>query len=395
MSPRAFLILAGITAVGVVAAGAAVIVESRSAQDVQLYDEPMFPDLVAHANDVAKIVYTTPTDHATIQLKNGQWVFADRFDYPVPTSNVRSLVASVAALRRFEPKTDDPAKYSRLSVEDAAGTNARSRQMTFENAAGQKLAAVVVGRASSTMIFDPLGGTYVRVPGEARSWLVRGTVALPPTTLDWMNRQIIHVPGPEVNAIQIREGGKVVFDSLKSIDENGVARYQLVPKEDKIQAADSAVKQVASGIVSLNFDDVKPAAAVKFPDNARELTFTAGDGMVLKATVATIDALVWAKFDITMTAGKAETERAKTARESTAGWAFALPSFKSGAFLRPLEELREAIPDPNAVGAFPGLPPGAQLPPGLLEQLQRQQGGAPAAPPPVPGVNLQGLRPNP
>lgn len=378
MNTRAFLILSGLTVVGVIAAAGATFVQSRVGADVQLYDEPMFPRLVNRPNDAAKVIYRTPTESATIELKDGVWRLLDKYGYPVQSGNVRSVVATIASLRKLEPKTDQPSRYASLSVEDVRGEGARSRELIIEAADGERLAAVVIGRTSRTMNFDPLGGTYVRVPGEARAWLARGTVVLPPSAVDWMERQIVHIPGPDIAALQIKEGGIVVLNTEKEVDPNGVSRYQLLPRDEKIQAADSAVKQVASAVVSLQFDDVRPAADIALPAGSRELVFTTFDGLILTATVAEVDGKTWVRFQTALKPGATGAVRAQQIQAATSGWVFVLPSFKLPAFTRLLAELTEPKAAPLAAPQLPNLPGlGRALPPGAL---------APPVPLPTPAA---------
>ena len=379
MNPRSFLILAGMTVVVVVAATGATIVQSRIGADVQLYDEPMFPRLVERANDAAKITYRTATESAVIEFKDGAWRFTDKYGYPVSTGNIRSVIASVANLRKLEPKTDTPARYASLAVEDVTADQARSRQLIVELADGTILASVVLGRTSGTMTFDPLGGMYVRVPGDPRAWLVRGTVALPPSATDWMERQIVHVPGPDIKTLQIKENGQVVLNTEKETDQSGVSRYQLVPRDEKVQAVDSAVKQVASAIVSLQFEDLRPTSMLQFPNNPRELIFTTFDGMTLSAEVAEIEGKTWARFKATAAPGAAGAERARMIAAATDGWMFLMPGFKAPAFNRPVAELTESkvtTPAPGAAGTI-GLPPI----PGLGGRLTPPGAMVPGAPP--------------
>lgn len=383
MNPRSFVILGAFTAVALVAAAVATVIESRVGADVQLYDEPMFPRLVARANDAARITYRTATDSADIVLKDGVWGYTAKQNYPVNAGNIRSAVAAVAALRRLEPKTDDPARYQSLAVEDIT-PEARGREVTIYATDGELLASVIIGRSSSTMSFDPLGGTYLRVPGERRSWLARGNVALPPSALDWMERQIVHVPGPDISHLQIYEGGQLVLNTEKITDDSGVQRYVLTPADDKLQAVDSAVKQVASAIVSLNFEDVLPGNAIKFPENPRRMVFKTFDGMTLQVDQVEQDGKLWVRFNTSAAPNAAGAERARQIAAATQGWVFQMPGYKLQAFNRPLAELTE--PKGTQPGAIPGLG-GNQLPAGAIPGTGR------VLPPGaiVPGLGAQPL----
>ena len=391
MRPKSFLILSGITAVGIALAAGALFYESATTTNVQVLDEPMFPALVARANEVAKVTYRANDETATILLERDQWVLTDYHNYPVHAGSVRSVVAAIAALRRLEPKTDDPEKYERLEVMDVEAEGATSRELVLETADGTVLAAVILGQISRTLFYDPLGGMYVRDPREARSWLVRGTVAVPPTGLDWTTRQVVHLPGPDITGIVIREGDATITTE-KEMDENGVMRYQLIPRDDEIRASDEMVKRLSGGVVSLNFDDVVPLSDMDFSNPTREIVFTADDGMTLTVQLVSVEDATWAKFDVVAEPELEGVERAEGIRSQTEGWAYLLPGRKARVLTRPLEELTEAIPPPEpevAPGQVP-FPPGFQLPPGVGLQIP---GAGPAgvggnAPPAAGNANL-------
>ena len=125
--------------------------------------------------------------------------------------------------------------------------------------------------------------------------------------------------------------------------------------------------------MSLQFDDVKPASAVQWPEGARELIFTTFDGLILSAEVADFDGKTWARFKASAAPGATGTDRIKQINAATTGWVFQMPAFKAPAFTRPLAELTEpktagpaTLPGAGAPG-IPGLPgrltpPGATIP---------------------------------
>lgn len=361
MTPRTFTALVFATIIGVVAAASMVIYESRLASQTVVVDEPLFPALVERANDVARIIYRTRWDEAVINFQDGKWVYENKNNYPVEAKNVRSIVTTIASLRRLEPKTDDPEKYSRLSVQGADTERGDSRELVFETSDGTVLAAVIIGRPSKTMQFDPLGGTYIREIGDSLSWLARGTVVLPPRPMDLTKRQIVHVPGPDIREIQIWEDGKEVLHAQKLEDDAGVLRYTLIPSDTKIRAADSAVKQLASGIVSFRFDDVVPVENIEIPAGSRTMEFHTYKGMKLSLTIVEVDdSEAWITFNAEAEAGSEDTERAAEIQAATNGWAFLVPSHKRRTLTREAVSLIENIPDPNAPA--PALPPGLNLP---------------------------------
>src|SRR5882757_4926818 len=78
----------------------------------------MFPDLTAKLKDARRIEITSKGKVTVIELKNGVWGVADRGGYRVQESKLRGLLTTLTELRVVEPRTEDPAQFSRLGVED-------------------------------------------------------------------------------------------------------------------------------------------------------------------------------------------------------------------------------------------------------------------------------------
>ena len=384
MTPKSFVFLVGATAIGIAAAIGAVVVESRTAAGPVEVDQPLFPEMVSRANEVAVLRFRNRDAESTIVRVGEGWGLVERAGYPVPTDNVRTVVAGIASLRRFEEKTDQPDLYPRLGVEDVGAENSYSREVILETADGEELAAIILGRVSNTMQFDPLGGMYVREPGNPRTWLVRGTVALPPTAAEWMVQQVIHIPGPDIQKVVIREGAETLI-AIKQEDDD-LIRYHMVPEVEGMRAVDSAWKQVASGAVSVVFNNVAPIGEIAGVEPTRQVEYTTSDGMTVKLTTFTVDEVVWVTFSASAEPGSEGAARADGINAVAAEWAYELPGYKLRAIHRDVADLTEVIPEeaPPGVPGFPGgfqLAPGAQLPPGPL--------------PLPPGINLPGLAPGP
>jgi len=379
MTPKSFVFLVGATAIGIAASIGAVVVESRTAAGPVEVDQPLFPKLVTRANEVAVLRFRDSGSESTIVRTGEGWGFVERANYPVPTENVRTVVAGIASLRRFEEKTDQPDKYPRLGVEDVGAEISSSREVILETADGEELATIILGRVSNTMQFDPLGGMYVREPGNPQTWLVRGTVALPPTAAEWMVQQVIHIPGPDIQKVVIHEGAEIVLTAVKQQADEGLTRYHMVPEIEGMRAVDSAWKQVASGVVSVMFENVVPIGEIAGFEPTREVEYTTSDGMTVKLETFTVDDIVWVTISASAELGSEGVARADGINAVAAGWAYQLPGYKLRAIHRDVADLTEVDAEP-APPVIPGLPGGIPLPPGL-----NLPGPAPTPPPPAGG----------
>jgi hypothetical protein len=143
MKPTTFLVVLAATAVSVVAAGYAVVSESRIQAPAAASGAPVFGDLLARANDVQSVTVASASGKFTIARKGDGWALAEKDGYPVAADKLRQLVAGLADLRLLEAKTDQPDRHARLEVEDIAAKDAKSKQVTLAGADGKRRDLIV------------------------------------------------------------------------------------------------------------------------------------------------------------------------------------------------------------------------------------------------------------
>ena len=78
----------------------------------------MFPDLAPKLQNVARIEITHQGRQTVIEKRaDGGWGVASMRDYPVREARLRGLLTGLTELRLAEPRTSDPAQFSRLGVD--------------------------------------------------------------------------------------------------------------------------------------------------------------------------------------------------------------------------------------------------------------------------------------
>ena len=101
MTPKSVLILAGITAVSVIAATVAVV--DRADQFAkEATGVLVFPTLTDQANDVTKVIVTTNKEKVIVEKGKAGWIMKSKDGYPVNIGAVRRIVAGLASLRTIE-----------------------------------------------------------------------------------------------------------------------------------------------------------------------------------------------------------------------------------------------------------------------------------------------------
>ena len=79
----------------------------------------MFPGLAPRLRDAAKVEISHQGSQTVIQKRpDGGWGIASMHDYPIQETKLRGMLTALTELRLAEPRTSDPAEFSRLGVDD-------------------------------------------------------------------------------------------------------------------------------------------------------------------------------------------------------------------------------------------------------------------------------------
>lgn len=332
MKPTTFLVVLAATAVSVVAAGYAVVSESRIQAPAAASGAPVFGDLLARANDVQSVTVASASGKFTIARKGDGWALAEKDGYPVAADKLRQLVAGLADLRLLEAKTDQPDRHARLEVEDIAAKDAKSKQVTLAGADGKLLADLIVGKQNNTSDFNGLRGIYVRKPGNAQAWLAQGLVEVPTAAVDWVDRTVVNVAEDKIQRLQFEPTAAPALTVSKA--DKTAADFTLAPLPEGKSADPDALKRLTEVFTAVELDDVR---ADKDTDKAVKAGAAEGatfDGLTLKAELLVMDGGTWLRLKASAAEGSAAAAEAKTINDRVAGWLYKLPQFKA-ALLQP------------------------------------------------------------
>jgi hypothetical protein len=118
MTPKAFIAFSAVTAVIIAAAGFVVVERYATATFVK-EKEPIFPAMHDKVNEVTELLYEDKQVRIKVARQpDGQFVLAERHNYPVSNEIVRELVVGLAELKVLEPKTKLEKLYPRIQVDD-------------------------------------------------------------------------------------------------------------------------------------------------------------------------------------------------------------------------------------------------------------------------------------
>jgi hypothetical protein len=366
MNPRRLLVLA---AVAVVAVIVAVSLANRTATTPRGVNDLLYPDLKAQAESVKAIrVFKAGDERAVEVVRNGGgWTLTERNGYPIAEAKARNLVRALSNAKILEEKTSDPEKFAALSVEDVSSREAKGIRIELEGPATP--VNLIVGK-------DGPGtkSSYVRRAGESKSWLVNEQLSASSEPRDWLDKDIINVSADRVQSATVTIGNQKPYTAAKSSRADADFKVEPLPKGKELSSS-SAANGLATALVSLTLDDVKPKADIATDKPSAQATYKTFDGLVVQLTgyeqdethyvtlTTSYDAALAEQFAVKTAAdetakdepgkgeGEAKTEakpaestpkveeEAKTIAAKVSNWAYEIPGYKYDAIFRPLDEM--------------------------------------------------------
>jgi hypothetical protein len=342
MQPRNFVILAAIAGISVGLATAALVVSDAPLTSTSL-NRPLAPDLAAKVNDVVRIEISGPDGRTTLERHEGRgWTVAEKKGFAADQRAVVTLLRKLGELRIVEPKTALPERLARLELEDPAGESARSRRVVLQEAGGQPVADLVVGKRAFGVFGPGRAGTYVRLADESQAWLSDGDLTPSGDPDEWIDSDIVDLSADRVKLVSLEpQDGVLITTSRTSPDD---ANFDLagVPAG---QVADQAkLTELSQLFAQLTLMDVRPVAEIAFyaaPQRVRVETF---DGLTVVFTWLSQPDASWLRVDTVTAADTASQEvkdEAARIAAHTSGWAFEVGGYVTEQLGQKLDDLLE------------------------------------------------------
>lgn len=278
----------------------------------------VFPGLVEKANDVASIAIRDPERAYTVERRNDGFYEKDS-GYPVKPEAYRDLVAGASMLAFEETKTADPARYGDLGLADpGAAPETVGREVTMRDAGGHVLAQFTAGNRDAT-VGGAAGGSYIRLPGEKQTWLVRGEARVPVPQAAWYEINLVNIGRDALEGMHLSGGG---LDEIIAVSEKKGDDLKIANAPEGRETDSGKTMRLSFMVDPISFQDVRKAKDEPQPD-ARRLVVTSREGYRVTYTVIGKLDDGWVRFavDATDEAGKA---KADDFRKKTEGFDFKL-----------------------------------------------------------------------
>lgn len=344
--------LFGVTIAAVIVAVVLSLGGGRNLSSDPRINQPVMTGLTQRLGDVARLTVIRGDGKTTLLRRNGVWDVEEKNDYPADAGKMKTTLFGLAAVRYAEPKTSKPDLYSRLDVEDPGKKGSDAQLLTLSDASGKLMSEMIFGKRRYDIFGGGNDGIYVRKPGEAQSWLANGSLTLPTSTLDWVDRSITMIKGDDVESVRFIAPDNAVVAIQRPKPGAPLQLVGGVPKGQKLKSTD-ALDDLARGLDYFSLDNVEPATAVPFPDKGvSQAVYTTRDGLTVTVYMIERDEVAkddsgkantkkkyWVKLVASGT-GKAAKEAAKL-NQRVAAWAYAVPDFKANTLKTRIGDLIE------------------------------------------------------
>jgi len=269
---------------------AAWLLSQRAPEQGDLMRGPVLPGLSERVNAVEQVtIQAVAGDTATLLRQASGWVVRERHDWPADTGKLRDYLLRLGVARRVETKTRRVESYPRLGVQDIDAADASGARIDILG--GGEPLALIIGQNNAQG-----HGSYVRVPGQAQSWLADLDIGPERKPQEWLQRDLIDVDPRRIVRIQVQPVGAAAFTlSRPAVDE---VRWQLAPLPAQRDTAQARAEALAGFLQGLRLDDVAPAGEA-VPGDAEQVQFDTADGLQVIVRLWEHDDKRWASMTAT------------------------------------------------------------------------------------------------
>jgi hypothetical protein len=268
---------------------AVVLLGKRAPERTDAGKGTLIAGLNARINAISEVRIAS-ADNGEIVLSRSAdaWRVQQRGGWPADTGKLRDYLLRLALAQRVEAKTALPENYPRLGVEDIDAKGARGARLDISG--GGEPVALIIG------LNNPQGrGSYVRVPGEAQSWLADLDIAPERKAENWLQRDLIDVDPRRIVRVEIMPGkGEAIALSRDAIND---PQWLLAGLAKGTQPAQTAVDGVDGFLQGLRLEDVARAEGEP-PRDAVHARFVTADGLEIRLTLWQHAAAAWGRFTV-------------------------------------------------------------------------------------------------
>ena len=351
-----------LTVLGIIAviAAALAVMQSRMNQQtasVEFGRSPLIAGLNIEAVSAIKVTSQNGSQTVTLSQQGGQFVVADKDNYPADVAKINLLISNCLDIRVAEKITSNPANHADLKVTPETA----EYMVAFLDSTGEPIVTLVLSPSD-----DESGTSHGRLLKSDDVYLIQNRIYFNVSPMQYIDAELVDIRREDVNSVAVKnpEGNYL----LKAGQGNDEVVLEDMPEGKQFKGTD--YKTVFGALAALRFEDVQ---AEKNAPADLEFNYNyigkLKDLKVYKLSLAKKDDAVYAKVSATYldstpvekTVGEVESDEElkkkeqkllaiDAVKEFTArhkGWIYKIPAYKADNLIKPLSELIEDIPAPE------------------------------------------------
>lgn len=238
--------------------------------------EPLIPGLSEHINDVKAVSLIGAENKPLVSLHNdgNGWTVGEQGNYPADTGKLRGLLLDLANTKLLQSKTSKAEHYGELGVEDMAGKQAKGLLIRLEGLV--EPANIIVGQASNH------GGSFVRRPEQAQSWLTSMRLTVDRDPQHWLNPVLTDIAAQRIAEVGLTAADGKTLRVFKNKAEDSSFLVADLPQGRELMSPTIA-DPLAAALSNLQLEEVMPASPI--PQHASKARYRSFDGLIVEATL--------------------------------------------------------------------------------------------------------------
>ena len=323
----------------------------------------LLPALKGHLADIKTVNIFHGGDQPAVSMagSDGTWTVSQRNNYAADSGKIKGLLLALESAKLREEKTSNPDNYATLGVQDA-GTRLSLQGLSAP-------IDLIVGKS------DAGGhGNYVRLKGDAKSWLINEQLDVPTDASGWLHRDIVSIGADRIQEAKVEVGSEPHYSVFKEKRSDMNFDVKPLPKGRELNTV-SAPNGIAQTLVNLQLDDVRPIIELSSAKSAAQTTIQTFDGLSINVKGFEVDGKHWitihaafdeatakrfrepAKSEAPKSADAAKSadasttaappedpdKKVRTEAESidkqVSDWAYAIAQYKYDAIFKPVDQL--------------------------------------------------------
>ncbi|MDM7859720.1 DUF4340 domain-containing protein [Alteromonas sp. ASW11-36] len=237
-------------------------------------NQPLLNEFTVDLGNIERIEIANANEQLLLaQLVDGQWRanhLHSQLYFPMDYDSLVALIDSLRGAKKVEAKTQNPANFARLGLQDIAQPDSQARLVTL--ATPDQSFSLLVGNTANNGF-----GSFVRTPEDTQTWQLDKVIRLPDSHTSWLINPVKPLDPNNVFRVVRRgeETWQIVRDEPRE-SEDGVSNGRSGPfvlagmRADEQLVFPNVLQNSIAAMLSVRFEDIAARDELAFDESGAE-----------------------------------------------------------------------------------------------------------------------------